>query len=232
MKNIKEIFATPQNTDELKQIYAQNGLVYYTPLEEFFNVATHALGALVAAIFMIFMLIKASTPQSYATAVIACMLIAIEFSVSAIYHGYTDMKKKLFWRKIDFPAVNLNVIACATAICLNYGVLYGYIALGVSLLIALVIFVLCQYNFDIFRKVSVISTFVIGAIMFAVFFTAYNSPMGISQTAAFIYLAGLISCLLGAALFGVHKRYAHCIFHVFVLVGPILFLIATYIQIQ
>lgn len=229
--NIKEALKTPSNIDELKQIYKNNGLVYYTPKEELFNSISHALGAVVALVFMIFMLLKATTPAAYATAVLSCALIAIEFSVSATYHGVSDMKKKLTWRTLDFPAVNLNVIACATATCLMYGSIYGYVAFGVSFAIATVIFVLCLYRFDIFRKVSVASTFVIGGLMFAAFFTAYFSKKGISQATSFVYLAGLASCLLGAAVFGLHKRYVHCLFHVFVLVGPILFLVATYMQI-
>lgn len=229
--NIKEALKTPPNTDELKQIYKDNGLVYYTPKEELFHSISHALGAVVALVFMIFMLLKATTPAAYATAVLSCALIAIEFSVSATYHGVSDMKKKLTWRTLDFPAVNLNVIACATATCLMYGSIYGYVAFGVSFAIAAVIFVLCLYRFDIFRKVSVASTFVIGGLMFAAFFTAYFSQKGISQATSFVYLAGLASCLLGAAVFVVHKRYLHCLFHVFVLVGPILFLVATYMQI-
>lgn len=229
--NIKEALKTPPNIDELKQIYKDNGLVYYTPKEELFNSISHALGAVVALVFMIFMLLKATTPAAYATAVLSCALIAIEFSVSATYHGVSDMKKKLTWRTLDFPAVNLNVIACATATCLMYGSIYGYVAFGVSFAIAAVIFVLCLYRFDIFRKVSVASAFVIGGLMFAAFFTAYFSQKGISQATSFVYLAGLASCLLGAAVFGVHKRYVHCLFHVFVLVGPILFLVATYMQI-
>lgn len=229
--NIKEALKTPPNTDELKQIYKDNGLVYYTPKEELFHSISHALGAVVALVFMIFMLLKATTPAAYATAVLSCALIAIEFSVSATYHGVSDMKKKLTWRTLDFPAVNLNVIACATATCLMYESIYGYVVFGVSFAIAAVIFVLCLYKFDIFRKVSVASTFVIGGLMFAAFFTAYFSQKGISQATSFVYLAGLASCLLGAAVFGVHKRYVHCLFHVFVLVGPILFLVATYMQI-
>lgn len=130
--NIKEALKTPPNTDELKQIYKDNGLVYYTPKEELFNSISHALGAVVALVFMIFMLLKATTPAAYATAVLSCTLIAIEFSVSATYHGVSDMKKKLTWRTLDFPAVNLNVIACATATCLMYGSIYGYVAFGVD----------------------------------------------------------------------------------------------------
>ncbi len=229
--DIRESLKTPPNTDELKQIYKDNGLVYYTPKEELFHSVSHALGAVAALVFMIFMLLNATTPAAYASAALSCLLIAIEFSVSAIYHGMSDMRKKLMWRTLDFPAVNLNVIACATATCLMYGSIYGYVAFGLSFAIAIAIFALCLYRFDKFRKVSVVSTFVIGGLMFAAFFTAYFSPKGISPATSFVYLAGLVSCLLGAAVFGVHKRYVHCLFHVFVLVGPLLFLVATYMQI-
>lgn len=228
----KQFFS--QNTRKhgrIERVVQKNQLVYYTPLEEFINSSSHALGAVFALIFMIFMMIAATTPAQYVTAFFSCFLIAIEFAVSATYHGVSDMKKKLVWRKIDFPTVNLNVIACATATCLLYRQIYGYVALGVSIAIAIIVFALCLWKFNIFRNVSVISSFVIGALMLAAFFTAYFSPIGISAPTCFVFLAGLVSCLLGAAVFGVHKRYVHCIFHFFVLAGPVLFLIATYLQI-
>ena len=68
--------------------------------------------------------------------------------------------------------------------------------------------------------------------MFAAFFTAYFSEIGIPLATSLTYLFGLISCFIGALLFGVHKRYVHCVFHVFVLIGPMLFLIATYMQLR
>ena len=228
--DIVSLLKTPSNTDELKQVYKDHGLVYYTPKEELFHTLSHGLGAVAALVFMIFMLIKSSTPAEYATAVLSCSLIAIEFTVSAIYHGVKDMNKKHIWRTIDFPAVNLNVIACATSTCLLYGRVYGYVAFALSFVIAIVMFVLCLTRFDIFKNVSVISSFVIGGLMFAAFFTAYFSPKGISTATSIVFLAGLVTCLLGAAVFGIHKRYMHCVFHIFVLAGPILFLVATYLQ--
>lgn len=228
----KQFFS--QNTRKhgrIERVVQKNQLVYYTPLEEFINSSSHALGAVFALIFMIFMMIAATTPAQYVTAFFSCFLIAIEFAVSATYHGVSDMKKKLVWRKIDFPTVNLNVIACATSTCLLYRQIYGYVALGVSIAIAIAVFALCLWKFNVFRNASVISSFVIGALMLAAFFTAYFSPIGISTPTCFVFLAGLVSCLLGAAVFGVHKRYVHCIFHFFVLAGPVLFLIATYLQI-
>ncbi len=224
-------FKTPENVDELKVLYKDNHLIYYTPLEELINTLTHALGAVISIILMGFMLAKASIQASYATAIVACLAISVEFSVSAIYHGVKDLKAKLIWRSLDYPAVCLNVIACGTALCLMYNCIYGYIALALSLAIAITMFILCRVNFQKFRILSVISCFIIGALVFAQFFVVFFSENRPPSQVSFIYLSGLILCLIGAALFGVHKRYAHCIFHVFVLIGPLLFLGATYLQI-
>ncbi len=222
---------TPDNVEELKELYKNNQLIYYTPLEELINTITHALGAVIGVILMGFMLAKASIQASYATAVVACVAISFEFTISAIYHGVKDLNAKRIWRSLDYPAVCLNVIACGTALCLMYNVVFGYIALSLSLAIAIAMFVLCRINFKRFRIPSVISCFVIGALIFAQFFVVFFSDNRPSQEVSYMYLAGLILCLIGAALFGVHKRYAHCIFHVFVLVGPLLFIGATYLQI-
>lgn len=222
---------TPSNVDELKAYYKANELVYYTPLEELINTVTHALGAVFAAAVMIAMIIKASTAAAYATAVLSGVCLCAEFARSAAYHGTSDIRRKRILRRVDFPAVNLNVIACGTGLCLLYRNIYGYIAFGLSFAIGIIILCLCLYNFKVFRFVSVASNFIIGALLVAAFFVAYFSPTGIPPIATYLYFAGLISCIIGAILFGIHKRYVHCVFHVFVLVGPALILLSTYFQI-
>ena len=62
----------PDNVDELKQQYAEQSLVYYTPLEELINSVTHALGAIFAVVMLGLMLRVATTPESIATAVLSC----------------------------------------------------------------------------------------------------------------------------------------------------------------
>lgn len=230
---MKNLFAEnpSKNTDELKEFYKANQLVYYTPTEEIVNTATHAVGAVAVLIFMCFMIIKSNVAQSYATSLLTCLLIASEFMISSVYHGVKNLRTKLIWRKIDFPAVNLNVIACSIALCLMYGNVYGYVSLAISFAITISMFVLCFYNFSKFRKVSVASCFLIGILMFVQFFIINSSDHGMPDVALYLYICGLILCLIGAVLFGIRKRYAHCVFHVFVLIGPILFVASAYLQI-
>ncbi len=222
----------PDNVDELKQQYAEQSLVYYTPLEELINSVTHALGAIFAVVMLGLMLRVATTPESIATAVLSCFCLCLEFSISAGYHGERDLKKKLMWRRVDFPAVNLNVIACGSSLCLLYGHIYGYIAFALSFVISFTMLFCCLFAFDKFHKISVASTFIVGGLLFAAYFVSNFTGNGLNNRdlAGYLYLTGLLTSLLGAIFFRIYKRYMHCIFHVLVLIGPMLCMLANYFQ--
>lgn len=203
-------------------------------MEELINTTTHALGVVFAVVMLVVMLRVATTPQSIATAVLSCFCLGLEFFISAMYHGTRDLKRKLTWRKLDFPAVNLNVLACGTSICLIYGNVYGYIAYALGFVISFAMLFACLFAFDKFHKVSVGCTFIVGALLFAAFFVAKFTGDGIrnNDLVGFLYLAGLLVSLLGAIFFRIYKRYMHCIFHVLVLIGPMLCMLANYFQLS
>ena len=223
---------TPTNVDELKAEYKANSLVYYTPLEELFNTTTHALGAVFAVVCLVLMLLRAKTPEAVATAILSCFCIGLEFFISAAYHGARKISRKKIWRRVDYPAVNLNVIACGASLCLLYGHIYGYIAFGLSFALSFFMLFGCLFAFEKFMSWCVGSTFTVGALLFAAFFVSYFTGSGITnqRLVGALYLSGLITCLIGAIVFKIHKRYMHSVFHVFVLVGPILCMLANYFQ--
>ena len=176
---------TPKNTDELKELYKQNSLVYYTPVEELINTTTHALGVVFAVVMLVLMLLRATTPECVATAVLSCFCLGLEFFISTMYHGTRDMARKLIWRKLDFPAVNLNIIACGTSLCLLYGNIYGYIAFALGFVISFAMLFACLFAFDKSHKISVASSFLVGALLFAAFFVAnVNLSRGYRSTNA------------------------------------------------
>lgn len=225
---------TPENVDDLKQEYKNHSLVYYTPLEELINCTTHALGVVFAVVMLVLMLLRATTPESVATAVLSCFCLGLEFFISTMYHATADLKKKLVWRKLDFPAVNLNVIACGASLCLLYGNIYGYIAFALSFVLSFAMLFCCLFAFDKSHKISVGSTFIVGALLFAAFFVSNFTGNGLNNKdiAGWLYLAGLLSSLIGAIFFRIYKRYMHSVFHVFVLIGPMLCMLANYFQLS
>ena len=227
-------FKTPENVDERREWYKSHSLVYYTPKEELLHATTHFLGVLAAVVMLVFMLLRATTPASYATAVLSCFLLGLEFLISAIYHGTNDLKKKLVWRQLDYPAVNLNVLACGSALCLLYDNLYGYIAFSLGFVIAFLMLFGCLFAFGKFRKISVGATFIVGSLLFAAYFVSAYTGTGLNNRSfvGYLYLSGLLLSLLGALLFRIHRRYVHAVFHVLVLFGPILCMVANYYQLR
>lgn len=222
------------NITELKEEYSKQDLIYYTPKEELINTLTHGVGVVAAIILLVFMLIKSTNVVSYAVSIISCLCLAIEFLISSLYHGTNkNLKNKRRLRTLDYPAVNLNVVACGSSLCLLYNQMYGYIAIGICLSITLLMLLLCLKNFTKFRKLSVGSTFIVGAILLVAYIIDKVITDKIPEISSFLYLAGLILCLIGAIIFRIKGiKYSHCIFHVFVLVGPIICMLANYYQLS
>jgi hemolysin III len=218
---------SPANEEELKALYKQNELVYYSPLEELLNTVTHAAGVLFGVFMLAFMLIKSAAPAEYATSAMSCICFIIMFSCSAAYHGISKINAKRILRRVDYSSINLTVIACGTGACLLYGNLYGYIAYGVSLCISLIVVVLCMRYFGKFRYLAIASNFVNGALFTAAFIISRGQ---IPVLALQLSISGFVLCLIGAVLFGVKFRFAHTIFHLFVLFGPICLMYANYLQ--
>ncbi len=219
-------FKSPDNVDELKQIYDDNGLRYYLPMEELLNVATHGIGAVLSVVGAVLMLLKASTPQSYATAILCSFGFILLYCASTAYHACTNLKIKRVLRKIDYSSINFNVIACGTGICLLFNSIYGYIAYALAISVALITIFLCVYDFKRFKNYAFASNFIVGGLLFCAYFLV-NAP--VPNLFLIINLLGIVCVLIGAALFAIKKPYAHAIFHVFVLIGPILFWLANYL---
>ena len=218
--------------DDLRQQYSKAGLVYYTPAEEAVHTVSHLIGVLGAALAFALALVRKLSAPSLAYVIVSSLLWAIQFGISAAYHGARHIGAKRVLRHLDYAAVSLNVIACGAAFCLLYGSVYGYVALGVSVALTIGVLALCLVRFDKYKRVAVAAAFAVGALMFGAFWSAYCSPAGIvnKYPVVWYHLAGLLTCLVGAAIFGVHKRWAHAVFHILVLIGPALCAVGNYYQ--
>lgn len=217
----------------IQRQYREAGLVYYTPAEECVNTVTHALGSLAAVVLLAFMLLRATRPLSILAAVVSCTLLALQFAISAAYHGTRRIPTKALLRRLDYPAVSLNVLSCGTMFSLLYGQIYGYVAWALSVCIVGVVLLLCCLDFARFKAVGVIAAFVVGALMFGSFLSVHLGP-GVTHKypVVWYHLAGLLCSLAGAAFFGIHRPFVHSVFHVFVLVGPILCTVGNLLQLN
>lgn len=212
-----------------KASYEDNNLHYYSPGEELANTLTHAVGVVIGIIGLIFMLFKATAPASYATAVLVSVGFTALYLSSSIYHACTNLQLKRVLRPIDYCSVNFIVISCGTGVALLGGSIVGYGIYAACFALCAVSITLCFVNFAKFRMLIFAINFIIGGLLFSTYFI---TGIEMSSTVKILNLCGIISVLIGAAIFGVHKPYVHAVFHVFVLVGPVLFLIANYLMLS
>ena len=86
---------------------ANSNIQSYDPQEEYINAISHALGAVLAIIASVFMLIKGSDlplEQFFGLCVYALSMILL-FSSSAIYHFSRDVNKRAWYKKLDHTAI-------------------------------------------------------------------------------------------------------------------------------
>lgn len=206
--------------------YKEYGLVYYTPFEELLNALTHGAGLVFGIIGMIFMLLRSTTPSSYATSVLVAFGFIVLYGCSTTYHAVTDVKAKSIIRRFDHSSVNFVIISCGVSMCLlTSGHVYNYVALAMCYLVTAVNFVLCFVNLEKFKAPSFISNFVTAAFLFSVYIL---NRTWFSLTVKLLYLLGCVLCVIGASIFGIKKKYVHTIFHLFTLAGTIVFFFVTY----
>lgn len=223
----KKWYPDAEAIEELKAEYKELGLVYYTPLEELLNAITHGVGVLLGLVAMILMIKKSPTPNIIAMGIIIFLGCLVLYTNSAVYHSLTNLKWKRYIRKSDHASVVLVVIACGIGTVLATGPsVYNYVAISVSLAIAIVNYIGCFVNFKVFTVVSFINNFVVGVL----FLVAYiiNRDL-VPFEAKMWYLAGAIVCMLGSIIYKIKKPFTHTIFHIVTIIGPAFCLIAEYL---
>lgn len=204
----------------------------YDPVEERFNVITHALGALLAIVASIFLIKKGvylETGQWIGLWVYAFSLILL-FSGSTLYHLAQTEDKRFWYKKLDHTAIYYLIAGTYTP--------FLSIALPTTkahyLLIALWVIALIGTLFKMvlihrFQKISLIAYIVMGwlAVLVMDDMQHYLSPETIT-----LLVAGGLSYTVGALFYALKKvKYTHAIWHIFVLIGAGLHFLAIYLYV-
>ena len=173
-----------------------------------------------------------TTPTKIGSAVyLACSLIL--FGVSATYHRfYWAPRWETAWRRMDHSNIFLLIAGTYTPILLSavrplypalawtaFGVEWGLTALAVTL---------TAIDLRQFRVFSMVCYIVMGWGV-AAFFPETVAAM--TETGFYLLLSGGVCYTAGAVLYGIgaKRRYFHCAFHVFVLLGSVLHFLAVYL---
>ena len=204
----------------------------YDPKEENLNVWSHAIGAGLALIASILMLIKGShLPMlEWIGLWVYGLSMVLLFSASTLYHMAKTEQRRFWYKKLDHTAIYYLIAGTYTP--------FLAIALPTDkakmLLVALWIIALIGTAFKLifihrFQKISLIAYLVMGWLALLVM---DDMQQFLSQEGLTLLIAGGLAYTVGALFYALKRvRYTHAIWHFFVLLGAGLQFLAIYLYV-
>ena len=201
----------------------------YDPQEELINAYSHGLGAVLAFIAAIFLIVKGyglALGQWISLWVYGLSLVLL-LSSSMLYHFAQDERKRYWYKKLDHTAIYYLIAGTYTP----------FLSIGIPtakahyLLIGLWIIALIGTLFKLvfihrFQKVSLAAYLVMGWLAVLVM---DDMQRYLSRDAIQLLIAGGLAYTVGTLFYALKKvRYSHAIWHVFVLLGAGLHFLAIY----
>ena len=192
--------------------------------EELLNALTHGLGALLAVVGTIVMLIHTRNTGdvwSIWSAIIFGLSMILLYSASAAYHITKTPRIKSVLRVIDHCSIFILIVGSYAPFCLVLlrGI-SGFILFSANLLLGTLGIVLNAISLKRFRIFSMICYLLMGwsTIVLIKPMITLMSPAGL-----WLLLAGGLSYTVGVLFYSLKKiRFMHMVWHFFVLAGSIL----------
>ena len=201
----------------------------YDPQEELINAYSHGLGAVLAFIAVIFLIVKGyglPLGQWISLWVYGLSLVLL-LSSSMLYHFAQDERKRYWYKKLDHTAIYYLIAGTYTP--------FLSIAIPTAkahhLLIALWVIALIGTLFKLvfihrFQRVSLAAYLVMGWLAVLVM---DDMQRYLSKDAIQLLIAGGLAYTVGTLFYALKNvRYTHAIWHVFVLLGAGLHFLAIY----
>lgn len=201
----------------------------YTKGEEIFNMTSHIVGAVLGIVATVLCIIFAavnSNGYGVVSGAIYGATMIILYTMSSIYHGLSPkVKSKKVFQILDHCSIFLLIAGSYTpfALCTirGYEALAGWLIFGVIWGLAILGIVLNSIDIKKFRVFSMICYLLMG---WCIIIKANLLPELLTMKGVILLVTGGIAYTIGAIIYGLGKKYkyAHSIFHLFILVGSFL----------
>ena len=202
-------------------------LPVYTKGEEIFNMVSHIVGGAIGIIALILCLIFSimhGNPYAIVSSIIYGISIIVLYTMSSIYHGLSPkIRAKKVLQVIDHCSIFLLISGSYTPFCLvtflNYDVTLGWVMFSIVWGFAILGIVLNSIDLRRYRVFSMICYLAMG---WCIIFNILPDLLTVPGFA--LLLSGGIVYSIGAIWYGFGKklRYAHSIFHLFIVLGTLL----------
>lgn len=201
----------------------------YTKGEEIFNMTSHIVGAslgLIATILCVAIATSHKNSYGIVSGLIYGISMLLLYTMSSIYHGLSPkLKSKKVFQILDHCSIFLLIAGSYTpfALCAirGYDVLSGWFIFGVIWILAIIGIVLNSIDIKKFKVFSMICYLLMG---WCIILKGNLLPELLTKNGFILLLAGGIAYTIGAIVYGLGKKYkyAHSIFHLFILLGSFL----------
>ena len=207
----------------------------YTKGEEIFNMTSHIVGGAMGVAALLICVIRAALHgDSYAVAgsIVYGLSMIVLYTMSSVYHGLRDGMAKRVLQVLDHCTIYLLIAGTYTPILLAamrpIDPVASWVLFAIVWLLAVIAITLTAIDLRRYRVFSMICYIGIG---WAIVFKVRLLIEAMTMTGFWLILAGGLSYTVGAILYGAGKklRYMHSVFHLFVVLGSVLHLLAIMI---
>lgn len=197
---------------------------------EIFNAITHGIGAGLAIVALVLLLIKAIEVQN-PTKIIAYSIygssLILLFLASTLYHSFKLTKAAKIFQRIDHTSIYLLIAGTYTPFCL-IGIGGSF---GLTLCIGIWLFAIGGMFIELFflEKFSKVSVFLYLALGWMAIFTIRPLYESMGWGGILYLIAGGASYSLGTIFYKrKYHNFYHVIWHLFVLAGAIFMFLAVF----
>lgn len=209
----------------------------YTKGEECFNMVSHIVGGAIGVAALVLCIVRAAIHGNgwgIAGGIIYGVSMIVLYTMSSVYHGLKDGKGKRVLQVLDHCTIYLLIAGTYTPILLSamrpIDPVASWVLFGVVWLLAAVAVTLTAIDLKRYRVFSMICYIGMG---WAIVVKAPLLLQAVGWGGFWLILAGGLSYTVGALLYGAGRthRYMHSIFHLFVVLGSVLHLLAILIYV-
>ncbi len=211
----------------------KNSVPYYTLGEELVNAISHGVGASLAIAALVICIVHSRSALGVISSALYGSMMILLYLFSCIYHSLSPkVRGKKVFRVLDHDNIFLMEAGTYMPVALSLLVGSGHVALGwvvfgLVWLITIVAVAFTSINVDKFQIVGVICNLVLGwgALLILPVLAKVATPAGL-----FMLIMGGALYSVGAIWFGIGAKvkWAHSIFHFYVIIASVFHFVFIY----
>ena len=208
-------------------------LPVYTKGEEIFNMTSHIVGAAVGVVALVLGIVISAVRGNgwgLAGSIVYGISMIVLYTMSSVYHGLREGTAKKVLQVLDHCTIYLLIAGTYTPILLSamrpIDPVASFVLLGVVWGLSAVAMTLTAIDLKKYSIFSMVCYLVMG---WCVVFKIPLLIEAVTWGGFWLILAGGVCYTVGAVLYGMGRtrKYMHSVFHLFVVAGSVLHLIAV-----